>query len=212
VQGPPDTPLPTAPDTTQTHSTNCAVAAADALAKHTAAVAHWNDLTAFSVQQAALQAAFCTKVRRCRLTVSNSFLNAPMVSALNCNPTELHEEIIAFKLNLRRYTKYAADAAALAVTAAADGAIAVADVLVGHCSFAVSRPQLKSRMVSAIELKAPLVSAISARNLNVTSRFQTLRAISTCAATPRTPPPPRQSPRLPPTPLAARSARQGGAG
>jgi hypothetical protein len=39
--------IPAAPDTTQTNSTDCVFAAADAKAKHTAAVAHWNKLVAW---------------------------------------------------------------------------------------------------------------------------------------------------------------------
>jgi len=44
--------MPTAPDTAQSYPTDCIVAANDAKAKHTAAVAYWNELTAFSVKQA----------------------------------------------------------------------------------------------------------------------------------------------------------------
>jgi hypothetical protein len=81
--------MPTAPDTAQSFSTDCVVAANDAKAKHTAAVAYWNELTAFSVKQAGELKLFTNDINP-RPTVSAvSPAPSPRVF-MSIHPSQIH--------------------------------------------------------------------------------------------------------------------------
>jgi len=109
---------------------------------------------------------FALKVGRCRLTVSKPELKARLVSALDTKSGEPLSNV-AFNFNLRRYSKVFFEVGCFNATielgaeqnAAHDTAQAIFGTFfldcpkVGWCRLTISKPELKARLVSALETK-----------------------------------------------------------
>jgi len=104
---------------------------------------------------AAEEACRSTKVGRCRLTVSKPVLKPHTVSRLK---VEYHYllSIVAFKFNLRRYTKAGAEAAAAAAAQALSRAVAA-----GESAAGISGEALRQSRSSATAAAAAAAATLS---------------------------------------------------